>query len=176
MSETMTYQVNAGPPYDAANVRVEGRGGWRMVPAITHPLAPGLAVTMSCFGTFEVTHVPSGRRMLGTYERWGTAALILAELAAIGRAHGVDYTAPSDVVVPALRALYDVPVPFPDATSSSQGVTRPLTVKEWFQITRDDFASDEFPWESPDDAPAEKADQLFASLVKASTPTAEASP
>lgn len=153
------------PMFDDASVTICGPLGDRNVPALVHPWCPGLAVTMGAFGTFDVTHVPTGRRVFGSWERWGNALRTLVEVALIARAAGADWSvADRDVLAEAIRAVWDQPVPFPDATSTSTTGVRPLTIREWWGMQQSAGVLSEFPWESPDDAPEAGLMELMEGL------------
>lgn len=61
--------------WEESRVEIATEKGRREVPALVHPLVKGVAVTMSNFGVFEVTHVGTGTKLEGTFERMWTAAL-----------------------------------------------------------------------------------------------------
>src|ERR1044071_8429468 len=63
------------------DVTLARKDGPKVVRGIAHQRAPGLAVTQHHFGHFEVTHVPSGKRVVGPWERMASAKVVLAELA-----------------------------------------------------------------------------------------------
>jgi hypothetical protein len=161
------------PVFTQGTVEIVGEMGRFQVPAITMPEVPGLAVTMCRFGLFEVTHVPTGRRMPGgRWERHGTALLDFAQWALLGRLLGIDYaTASAEALGAALRAHAAHPVPFPGATATRGGITRPMTVAEWMQHQRAaatfSAVTGDFPWEAPDDAPDARAFKLLEPLCAA---------
>lgn len=152
MSEKMTDAAleNEVPVWEQTLVKIATPAGWIDVPGLTHPWCAGLAVTMQHFGDFVVTHLSSGKRIGGTYERAGNAALELVHWAAIARAGGYTWDATTEEVVAAVGASKNAPVPFAGATSTSGGVTTPLTAGEWMSIVRSEWR-DEFPWEGDDD-------------------------
>ena len=71
------------PEFVNGVVAVKTNKGELQVPALTHPNAAGLAVTMSGFGLFEVTHIKTGLRLAGRYERMGRALLTMGMFAKI---------------------------------------------------------------------------------------------
>ncbi|WP_020408975.1 hypothetical protein [Hahella ganghwensis] len=119
-------------------------------PGITHKNSPGLAVVMVNFGLFNVTHIPTGMSLSTPYERHSSALLIMSEFALIAHANGFkwDELNTLEEARERISQLRDEPVPFPNATSTSQGVTRPQTISEWVNLSRSFF--DEFPWEEID--------------------------
>lgn len=163
---TMTTE-NEVPPFNGhGTVTIARQQGPENVPALVHPLCPGLAVTMADFGEFRVTHIASGRVIGGRYERWGSAALEMVEWTLIARALGVSWEEPDGAVILAgIKAGWDQPVPFPGATEMDKDGTRPCSIKTWMEITRGAF-DDEFPWESPDEAPDSKAMDLLATMLE----------
>lgn len=162
---------NAGPPEwdDTQTVEIACREGKEAAPAMTHPWCPGLAVTMRIFGEFVVTHVASGMKIGGAYQRAGSAALELVEWAAIAEAVGFSWEADGPTVREAMLAAKDQPVPFPGATSTDSEGVRPLAIGEWVSMLRSTFAFEEFPWESSDESPWGKAEDLLMGLAAATT-------
>ena len=143
-------------------------GVTRNVPGLTHRATPGLAVTMLPFGVFQVTHINTGRKLCGNYERAGTALLAMSHWALIADMKGKSWAALSQTGAAALiRDTDSEEVPFDGCTSTSQGVTRKMTVGEWFQHQRIPIF-DEFPWEEVD--PFELA---VANLEKIKVPAHE---
>ncbi|KAE8545395.1 hypothetical protein [Marinobacter nauticus] len=125
-------------------------GVTRTVPGLKHDSAPGLAVTMLPFGVFQVTHINTGRKLCNTYERAGSALLIMSQWALIAHMKGKSWAALSQSgAADLISETADEEVPFDDCTSTSQGVTRKMTVGEWFQHQRMPLF-DEFPWEERD--------------------------
>lgn len=144
-------------------------GGGREVPALTTPMAPGLAVTMAQFGDFNVTHVTSGFCLTtAKFERSCNALLILAKFSAIGVAYGVDFEMDHVAVKDAFEACGNQPVPFDRAITTGSDGSRPLTVSEWLRILGGSMGgSDEFPWETAEENPGNRAVLLLRSLQKA---------
>ena len=82
------------------------------VPAMTHDNAPGLAVTMSGFGLFTVTHIESGLALCATYESYAKALLVLGEYALIARAHGFSYDLSGKEIRGKFGEIAEFEVPF----------------------------------------------------------------
>ena len=118
--------------------------------AIAHKDCPGLAVTMVPFGAFQVTHINTGRKLCGLYQRASTALLKMSQWALIADMKGKSW-ADLDQAGSAqlIEQAADDEVPFDGCTSTSQGVTKKMTVGMWFQH-RLAFTWDEFPWEERD--------------------------
>lgn len=125
------------------------------IPGLTHEACPGLAVTMFPFGTFAVTHVSTGARLCGNYERASSALLVMSQFALIADMKGKSW-ADMDRVLAAdfIKECGTDEVPFGECTSTSIEGTRKMTVSEWFQCVRLPFPG-EFPWEEKD--PFERA-------------------
>jgi hypothetical protein len=163
MSETNAAAVNL-PKWIPTQVATACADGMVAEPSIVHEWCPGLAVTMHDFGIFRVTHIASGMALGGRYERVGSACRELAEWAAVGRAIGMAFALADAVVVrDTLMAHLDDAVPFPGATTTEKGVTRPSTVREWYQLIRTSDLVDEFPWES--ESPMDRCDELLKTLA-----------
>lgn len=150
-------------------VRIATVEGDRMVPALTHPLCPGLAVTMSVFGQFCVTHVPSGMSLGAAgsgYERMANAVVEMVEWALIAREAGFSWgdVETGGAAADALKVAREKSVPFDGATVTQNGEKRPMTIGEWMDTMRGTFSRDEFPWEGPDDDPAYRVECLIAEM------------
>lgn len=131
-------------------VEIQTKGGPRSVPGLSHKACPGLAVTMHPFGVFQVTHTKTGLKLCRLYQRASSAMMAMSWWALIADMEGCDWAemGVAEVSVMISKAN-DKPVPFDDCTSTSQGVTRKMTVGEWFQHHRIPIF-DEFPWEETD--------------------------
>ena len=157
--------------YDLSEIAVQIPaldGVTRTVPGLTHKASPGLAVTMLPFGVFQVTHVNTGRKLCNNYQRAASALLAMSQWALIAHIRGASWadlgpTGAADLVTELSREA----VPFDGCTSISKGVTRKMTVGEWFQHQRIPIF-DEFPWEEVD--PFELA---IANLEKIEVPAHE---
>jgi len=125
-------------------------GVTRTVPGLTHKSSPGLAVTMLPFGVFQVTHISTGRKLCNNYQRASTALLAMSQWALIADFKSTSWadlglTGSADLI----SEVSSEEVPFDGCTSTSQGVTRKMTVGEWFRSHRLPIF-DEFPWEEVD--------------------------
>lgn len=142
-------------------------GKFRSVPALIHPFCPGLAVTMGHFGGFALSVLPSGYAVTPAYERSDSACQALAKWASVGRLCGIDWRGVDSgwAVKDRLMLHGHEAVPFEGSTiTAAGGVTRPMTIREWFEVATSrvsDFLG-EFPWE--DECPAEVAINLINSL------------
>lgn len=130
--------------------------GDQVLRAIVHPKAPGLAVTMHHFGSFDVTHIKSGKKIAGPYGRCGRAMLTLAEFSRC-----FDWTQDAAGIAAQLAEKGELPVPFSGHTITQEGRTRPQTIAEYAASARNWIFSDEFPWEAPADDPGECAFDLL---------------
>lgn len=143
-------------------------------PAIRHKRVVGLAVGMPIFGIFRVTHVISGRAIGPQFERAGSAAVLMAKLALVADALGFSWL---DAGAQSIEKQVnggggDQPVPFGGATTTQNGETRPMTIREWlrFVVHNPDYI--EFPWESPDEDPWLTAEGILG--LTTPTPDTEA--
>lgn len=131
-------------------VKIDGPEKSMDVPGLTHKSAQGLAVTMQPFGRFTVTHTSSGYKMTPLYERAANAILRMSEFAMIAKMLGISWAEVTKKEAgKIINDAKEQEVPFDNATSTSQGVTRKMNVGEWFQSVRMDSLG-EFPWEDVD--------------------------
>ena len=158
----MTDKTELEGGFTEAVIRIDGPDKSMDVPGLIHEAAKGLAVTMQPFGCFTVTHVNTGYKMTPLYERASNAILRMSEFAMIAAMLGVSWADVSKEEAGSIIGdAKDKPVPFDNATSTSQGVTRKMTVGEWFQSVRMDELG-EFPWEEID--PFEEASNNLESI------------
>jgi hypothetical protein len=130
------------------------------VPAMVHPLIPGLAVVMHPFGRFGVTHVLSGLAFSATSERANTAVQVMAEAALLGVTYGIDWLQDSeDLIANIVAEHYDKPVPFGRYYTEKEGVRTPFSVKDWIQSVREELP--EFAWETESEDPGVIARELL---------------
>ncbi|HET8799647.1 MAG TPA: hypothetical protein VFN01_00550 [Marinobacter sp.] len=132
------------------SVEVRTNFGVVTVPGLAHEACPGLAVTMNPFGVFSVTQIRSGLKLCNIYQRASSALLAMSWWALIANAENKSWKemGPAEASVMISKAS-DKPVPFDGCTSTTKGVTRKMTVGEWFQHQRIPM-HDEFPWEETD--------------------------
>ena len=131
-------------------VEIRTEGGTRAIPGLTHKACPGLAVTMNPFGVFQVTHINTGRKLCNNYERAASALLAMSRWALIAHMKGKSWFALSQSgAADLISETADEEVPFDGCITISKGVTRKMTVGEWFQHQRIPIF-DEFPWEETD--------------------------
>jgi len=129
------------------------------VPGLTHDNCPGLAVSMSLFGAFTVTHIESGTKMCDHYERASSAILVMSQYALIAASKSVSWgDLDSQEAVKMISDASADDVPFDGYTSTSIDGVRKFTVKEWRDSLTTRFF-DESPWEERD--PLEDAIQNF---------------
>lgn len=140
--------------WEEKGVTIACEKGPEEVPGFVCEAIPTLAITMRAFGLFDVTHVESGLRICGPYERAGNAAEALVKVALC-----FDVTGSRRELILSVGELGDEPVPFEGATTTEAGETRPMTRKRWLGLERHNFPPDEFPWE--DQSPWYRADLLL---------------
>ena len=153
------------PQWKPCEVEAATPDGPVKVPAITHELIPGLAVTMVGFGTFGVTHLRTGKRPVPCgFERAGSACHLAAQIAAVAKLAGVTW----DTDAPDLDAMLacEAEVPF-DATVTDKDGTRKQRcgswLRTWYQVGW--LRGDEFPWESEAESPWGLADKVLRFLA-----------
>lgn len=161
----MNENTMALPQWEPCEVEISTKSGPLKVPAITHPLVLGLAVTMADFGTFGVTHIRTGKRPIpGHFERAGSATRLAAQIAAVAKLAGVTW----DVDAPDLDAMLacDAEVPF-NATITDKDGTRKQRCGGWLrtQYRVGWLPGDEFPWESDDESPWADAEAVLRFLA-----------
>jgi len=134
-SEWIIVKVAIASPADKPIGDVEG---------LTHPKAPGLAVTpdQRYFGHFCITHMPSGKRIGGPWERCANAQAALASLSRCA-----DWT--RDDLAAQLAEHGDESANI--GYSISLGTVSALTKREVVRSTAEHMLpGDEWPWEGPD--------------------------
>src|ERR1051326_7238827 len=151
----MSEGTDGRPLWHEATVVMATEKGSIAERGLVHPHAPGLAITMHLFGTFDVTHVRSGKKVAGPYQRCALAQLVLAQMSKC-----LDWKQDAAGIAAQIAARKDEPVPFMGATVSSGGVQRPQTIGEFLRGTRDWLGFDEFPWEAPADRSEEHTSEL----------------
>lgn len=122
-------------------IEIVTEDGRKTVAALTHPEVPGLAVTMTAFGSFTVTQVLEGRKIFGPFDRASSAVLQFARLAAFTRHFGFDWTADSEYRKATFARLFNEPVPFDGVTCFSGRARRRATVAEWFRTRAEDISA-----------------------------------
>lgn len=131
--------------------RIQTEAGPMMVPALKHKHSKHLCVTMHSFGQFEITHIASGHKVCGSYERAGNAmadmlALSIA-LISIGVSDDATYEdlkqaiAESDIVIDELG----------------------MTISQYITLNR---LVNEFPWETYEESPFKLVDDRCLKLER----------
>lgn len=154
-------------------VMIQGEAASSSVPGLVHKSCPGLAVTMAPFGCFTVTHVNTGRKLCGGYQRASSALLTMSQFALVAAMMNKSWSVLGPEGASSLiRDAGPDEVPFNGYTSTSKTGTRKMTVSEWFQIVRLPIM-DEFPWEESD--PFEGALQNFEIMTSSPNTTQQGS-
>lgn len=160
----MTEQTQKAPLFEESTVVLATKNGECKVPAMTHQYCPGIAVTMAGFGVFRVTHIASGSSMSGDYERAGSAALIMVQLAMIAKAGNSDWSKiQASDAVEFIESINDLPVPFSGATTTKDGVPCPMSIKDFMSCVRLGSGFMEFPWE--ESSPYDEAFSILEELT-----------
>lgn len=137
-----------------------------VVPALTHPKSQGLAVTMSGFGVFEVTHIRTGLKLTGRHERMGTALLLMSKFVKIAQAN--DFTWDDLSQEEAKQTMNDLSgkeVPFEGYEITSNGKTKRGSIGDWINglsMYSFDSVIGEFPWEESN--PLDEALEILAQV------------
>lgn len=145
-------------------VEVSTNAGFIDVPAFKLEDHQGLAITMKSFGSFDITHTKSGLRVVnGSYERFDHALLDMARLLLIAAIYKFSWS--EDDPAKKFMEIWENPVPFDGATSTRNGETVPMTIKDWKQLLVP-FPTlshiDSQPWEER--CPLNQADDLLGEV------------
>lgn len=143
-------------------VDIQTAEGVKSVPGWAHKSCPGLAVTMHPFGCFMVTHINTGFKISALSERASTAMLTMSQFALLAHMKDTKWSdLDKEAAITLISDLTSKDVPFEGCTRTSLGVTRKMTVGEWFEHSRIPVF-DEFPWEAID--PLEMAMNNFQKI------------
>ncbi|UKA04979.1 hypothetical protein [Photobacterium damselae] len=136
-------------------IKIPSKVGYLTVPASPErPEIPHLAVTMTQFGLFEVTHVPSGYKLVGGFERACNAFIAMAEAQLAFNELQIDSSLDH--------------IEFTSEASKKDKYCKALgmTFLQWINIHKTiEHFSDEFPWEDQDDNPHTKLEKLMKELA-----------
>nr|WP_319552410.1 hypothetical protein [uncultured Vibrio sp.] len=114
----------------------------------------GLAVTSCEFGKFEVTHIKSGRRIIGGYERAVNATCLMIEIYLGMKEAGIDPELEMEELQQAMIKS--------DVQCKILGN---MTVMQHINILKPIMGfSGEFPWEGEDESPFTRLEELKAIL------------
>lgn len=118
--------------FDEIKVNIKTDDGLVLSDALVSKLCNELAITMIGFGYFTVTHIPTGLKISGVYERVNFAILILVEWILIGKTYDIDWEREDATKI--FSEIKDKPVPFQGATSTQNGKVTPLSIMEWVTV------------------------------------------
>lgn len=128
--------------------------GELLVPATNHiEQIPHLAVTMCVFGQFEVTHVSSGLRLVGGFERAVNALVFMSQLQLAINELGIDASGNAD--------SFKSEITTKDKHCECLG----MKLMEWMHLNTmlGKFCS-EFPWETDEEGPVAELMKLNKKL------------
>jgi hypothetical protein len=124
------------------------------VPAFFVDGVSALAITMTNFGIFEVTHVKLGFKIIGGFERFANAAVEMLSLHLAMHEAGIDFEAEQEEFKRQIK----------ESSFKSAHISG-LTLFEYLQVMRPVMGfSGEFPWEGEEESPHTKASQLIAKI------------
>lgn len=130
--------------------------GLIQVPSMEVEGCPGLAVTSCVFGLFEVTHVKSGRRIIGGYERAVNAMCTMIEIYLGMKESEIDPTLGMEELQQSMIK-----------SEVKCKILGNMTVMEHINIIKPIMGfSGEFPWEGDEDSPFTRLDELKAMLLE----------
>ena len=117
---------------------------------------PHLAVTMTNFGQFEISHVPSGYRLLGGFERVINAYVSMVQLQLALNELDVDTSV--------TREKLKEQISKNDKPCKELG---DITLRQWIalSVTVGNFCS-EFPWENSEEGPHAEFEKLLQRLTE----------
>ncbi|EIF2256606.1 TPA: hypothetical protein ACMDP8_000084 [Vibrio cholerae] len=140
-------------------LKVKTEKGHVPVPAIFIEGVDGLAITMSGFGLFEVTHTKSGYMIIGRYERFANALVEMLSLYLAMKEAGINF----DVEVDEFKCQVK------KAQNQSQYLND-LTIISYLQVMKPIIGlSGEFPWESCDEGPHADIEKLMKKINEVNT-------
>ncbi|HHY0482700.1 hypothetical protein [Vibrio parahaemolyticus] len=136
------------------NIGVPTEKGLVHVPASNHcDHTPYLAVTMCTFGQFEVTHVPSGYRLIGNFERAVNAFVSMFQFQLAINELGIDASGGNIAFLSEINEK--------DKQCEALG----MTIKQWIGInTTIGNICSEFPWETDEEGPHAELEKLMTKL------------
>jgi hypothetical protein len=127
-----------------------------LVPSVEVEGCSGLAVTSCVFGLFEVTHVKSGRRIIGGYERAVNAMCTMIEIYLGMKESEIDPTLGMEELQQAMIK-----------SEVKCKILGNMTVMEHINIIKPIMGfSGEFPLEGDEDSPFTRLDELKAMLLE----------
>lgn len=137
------------------NIEVITQEGCIFVPSSNEvDEVPFLAVTMCVFGQFEVTHVPSGRKLVGGFERAVNAFVSMFELQLAINELKVDLNGDYKYVQQQVK----------DKDNECEALGG-LTLKQWISVnTTIGNICSEFPWETENEGPHADLERLAKKL------------
>lgn len=100
---------------------------------------PNIVITMARFGEFDVTHYPSGLRIMGGNQRLVHTQILLLHLVIFIIEKGIDASGTGE----------DLKKDF--AKFADGRISGDANFKSWLALNRSNIGNEEFPWESSDD-------------------------
>lgn len=123
-------------------------GEKKKFPGLIHKYCPGIAVIMTGFGYFNVTHINSGLKITDDYERACSAILVLSQLAIIANDIGFEW---DDLTSADIVNIIDKNsmrlVTFEGETITTKDGSRKMTIGEYINSINPRRYVEEFPWE-----------------------------
>lgn len=131
--------------------QIQTEAGSMTVPALKHKHCKHLCVTMPSFGLFEITHIASGRKVCGNYERAGNAMADMLALSIAFIRIGVSDDATYEDLKQAIKQS--------DIVIDELG----MTIPQYITLNR---LVNEFPWETYEESPFKLVDDRQLVLEK----------
>lgn len=121
------------------------------VPAFFNDKVNDLCVTMTNFGTFDVTHRKTGRKLVGGYERASSAIASMIEFHIAFKEADIDLS----------LNMHDIFKLAVDKKDTKHKCLGDVSIVEAVNLHNSTFAvSGEFPWESFDESPFGRIEEL----------------
>lgn len=125
--------------------------GMIKVPCYFHENVKDLCVTMCEFGVFEVTHVETGRKIIGGFERACNAAVMMLRFQIAANEVGIDFSGGMEFIKNQISEAKD----FKHESLSGMSIIEAVNLhKQVFPLTG------EFPWENDEDSPFVEIEKL----------------
>ncbi|EKF9829452.1 hypothetical protein O1D23_000910 [Vibrio cholerae] len=128
--------------------------GMTNVPAFFVDGVDGLAVTMTNFGSFEVTHTRSGHKIIGGFERYANAVFHMISMYLAMKEAGIEPNSEMELIKKQII----------ESEHESKYLDG-LSVKGYINVMKPIMGfCGEFPWEGDDECPHAKVEKLMEEI------------